>query len=158
MSGGLDDLQPDGAVVEGLLGYLVALLAGLQLHHLDGVHLEEAVEMRLLSPDAVVVVVAQLPAGGVDDHRVLPAGQLHQQAGCLAAVKSGGALDWGSEAEALAGRGDGGGVAYLGLNGHYVRHANVSSCASRDGSMGQSPAMTTGSPVKSATGSLATNS
>src|SRR5262245_6079764 len=34
-------------------------------------------------------------------------------------------LDGGGQAEALAGGRDRGGVAYLGLNGHYVRHADV---------------------------------
>ena len=42
---------------------------------LDGVGLEEAVELLLVAPGAVVVVVADVAGGGVDDGGVEPAGQ-----------------------------------------------------------------------------------
>ena len=71
----------------------------------------------LLLPGAAEVVVAQLPGGGVDDHGVLPAGQLHEQPGGLAAVEAGGALGGGGQAQPPAGGRDRGRVAQAGLDG-----------------------------------------
>src|SRR5262249_14259992 len=128
MSGALKDLEPDAAVLERLLADLVALLAGLEPGLLHRIQLQEAVELGLLAPAAAEVVVAHFPGGQVDDHGVLPAGQLHEQAGGLAAVEPGGALDRGGQAETLAGRDNSDGVADLGLDADDVRHADGSSC------------------------------
>src|SRR5262249_6700881 len=110
MSAALKDLEPDAAVLERLLADLVALLARFEPGLLHRVQLQEAVELGLLTPAAAEVVVAHLPGGRVDDHGVLPAGQLHEQAGGLAAIEPCGALDRGVKAESLAGRGNSGGV------------------------------------------------
>ncbi len=68
----LYDLHLDAAVVEGLLGDGVALFAGLQLGHLDCVSLEEAVELLLLAPGALVVVEADSAAGDINDGGIAP--------------------------------------------------------------------------------------
>ena len=98
---------------------------------LDGVGLEEAVELRLVAPGAAVVVVADLPGGGVDDDRVEPAGQLDEQAGGLAARTAGGAVDGLGQAEPAAGGGDRRGVADLGLDGDDVGQGWVSCVTNR---------------------------
>jgi hypothetical protein len=67
------DLEPDAAVLELLLVDLVALLARLDPGFLDGVGLQEEVEVLLVAPGALEVVELDGAGGGVDDGRVLPA-------------------------------------------------------------------------------------
>src|SRR5439155_18669315 len=71
-SAGLDDLEPDAAVLERLLGDGVPLLAGLQSCPLHGVDLQEAVEEFRVAPAALVVVEPDLAGRRVDDRRVEP--------------------------------------------------------------------------------------
>src|SRR3989442_1330287 len=49
-SGGLNDLDLDGPVLEALLTHLEALPASLDLRLLNRVHLQEAVEVLLVAP------------------------------------------------------------------------------------------------------------
>ena len=100
------DGEPDRAVGQGLLGDRVAPLAGLERGLLDGVGLEEAVELRGVAPGAAVVVVADPAGGGVDDGGVEPAGQLDEQPGGLAVEERRGAADGLGQAEPAAGGGD----------------------------------------------------
>jgi hypothetical protein len=55
-----------------LLGPAAFSLAGLDPCLLDGVDLQETVELGLVAPGAVVVVVVHLPGGRVDDNRIGP--------------------------------------------------------------------------------------
>src|SRR4051794_3661757 len=80
-SAGLDDLEADAAVFEGLLADGVPLLPGLERRSLNGVRLHEAVEVLLRAPRAVVVVKLQLAGRGVARDGVEPAGQLDEQPG-----------------------------------------------------------------------------
>ena len=117
------DGELDGAVGQGLLDDAVAPLAGLDRGLLDGVGLEEAVELLLRAPAAVVVVVADAGRSAVStDDGVEPAGQLDEQPGGLALEQPGGAVDGLGQAEAAAGGGDRRGVADLGLDRHDVAH------------------------------------
>jgi hypothetical protein len=69
----LDD-ELNTAVHEGLLGHSVALLASFELRLLNGIGLEETVELNLLAPPTAVVVelqrtCARLTNDGVDPAR-----------------------------------------------------------------------------------------
>ncbi len=63
----------------------MALLAGLDPRLFDGVDLEEAVELALVAPGAVVVVEVDLPGRRVDDDGIGPVGQPDDQPADLAA-------------------------------------------------------------------------
>ncbi len=73
---------------------------------LDGVRLEQPVELLWLAPAPVVVVEADRAGGGVADDGVEPAGQPDEQAGGLALEERGGAVDGLGQAEPAAGGGD----------------------------------------------------
>ena len=81
----------------------------------------------------VVVVVADLPRGGVHDDGVEPAGQRDEQAGGLALEQRGGAVDRLGQSEPEAGGVDGRGVADLGLDLDDVAHFGPPRCACRWG-------------------------
>ena len=101
MSGTSDaDGQLDRSVGQGLLGDLVALLAGLDPRLLDGVDLEEAIQVALVAPGAIVVVVADLPGRRVDDDGIGPVGQPDDEPRGLAAEEL-----CGAERSAEAARG-----------------------------------------------------
>src|SRR5262249_59627170 len=87
ISGPLDDLEADAAVGEGLLADGVAPLARFELGPLDGVGLQEAVEVRLLAPGARIVVVLHDPTAEVDDGGGMPVGPLQEQPAGLPAVE-----------------------------------------------------------------------
>src|SRR5262249_58584103 len=114
----LDDGQPDAAVLQCLFADLKPLGAGFDTALLDGVKLEEAIEVLPLAPAALVVVEADLAGGGVDDDRVAPARQADEQAGGLAAEQAGGALDGLGQAQAPAGGGAGGRGVPAGAGAH----------------------------------------
>jgi DNA invertase Pin-like site-specific DNA recombinase len=134
----LPHLEQDAAVRQRLLGDAVAPEPRLDLGLLDGVHLNQPVEVPLVAPLAAEVVVADDPGGGVDDDRVLPVGEPDEQARGLAAVKPRGAVGGLGEAQPAAGRGDGGRVAELGLDLDEVRHGFVS-LSLRVGGMERAP-------------------
>src|SRR4029077_11729528 len=66
------NLEFDAAVLKRLLGDGMAQLPRLERGLLDGVRLQEPVELRLVAPVAVEVVVADRAGQRVDDGRVLP--------------------------------------------------------------------------------------
>ena len=94
----------------------MALLAGLDPGLLDGVDLQEAVELGLVAPGAVVVVVVDLPGRRVDDDGIGPVGQPDDEPGGLAAEELCRAEDRRGSCEAAAGGADGRVVADLGLD------------------------------------------
>src|SRR5438874_2161711 len=93
----------------------------------EAVMTAETMEVRRVAPVPFIVVVAHLAGQGVDDRGVLPAGQLHEQAGGLAAVELGRALHGCGQAQPLAGGGDGDRVMDFGLDGDDMAHAIPSS-------------------------------
>src|SRR5262245_49957963 len=105
-SASLDDLQPDTAVVQRLLGDGVALFPGLEPGYLHGVELQEAVEVLRVAPLALEVVVRDLAGGRVDDRRIQPAGQRDEQSGRLAREELCGALYRCGYAQPLTGGSD----------------------------------------------------
>jgi hypothetical protein len=74
---------------------------GFGLCLLTGVCLEEAVQVLPMSPKAAEVVVADLAVGSITNDRVLPLGQLDEQAGGLTGKELGGALNRVGETESL---------------------------------------------------------
>src|SRR3982075_2803446 len=82
-SAGLQQLEPDAAALERLLGDGVPLPAGLKSRPLHGVDLQEAVEELRVAPAALVVVEPDLAGRRVEDRRVEPAGQPEEQPGGL---------------------------------------------------------------------------
>ena len=58
----------------------MALLAGFDLALLDGVSLQERVQVLLLAPVALIVVVGKLAGLKVGDDGIVPPGELHTQA------------------------------------------------------------------------------
>src|SRR3954451_20921941 len=100
-SEGLTDLDHDAAVLNHLFADEQSLLPSVQLRLLNGVHLEEPVEMRPVSPTAFEVVVLDRARQRVDHSGILPARELNQQARRLAAVESRRALDRLAESQPL---------------------------------------------------------
>ena len=94
----------------------MALLAGLDPCLLDGVDLQEAIELGLVAPGAVVVIVADLPGRRVDDDGIGPVGQPDDEARGLAAEELCRAEDRQGQLEAATGGADGRVVADLGLD------------------------------------------
>src|SRR4051794_19634470 len=66
MSGTLHDPQADAAVFELLLADAVAALAGLQLHLLDGIRLQEPIQVLLITPPPLERVVPDRAGERVD--------------------------------------------------------------------------------------------
>src|SRR5688500_6207472 len=112
----LPDLELDAAVGELGLAELVALGTGLQAGFLNGVHLQELVEVALVAPRAVVVVELYGARSCVDDDGVQPVWELDDEPGDFAAVEFRGALPGFSEPKTPAGGGDGGRVMNTGLD------------------------------------------
>src|SRR6266446_9455171 len=79
------DLEHDATIRQGLLVDDMSFLAGLQLGFLDGVNLQKAIELLLLSPFAAVIVIGQRAREWVDDHGVGPTGQMEDEPGGLVA-------------------------------------------------------------------------
>src|SRR5439155_980013 len=79
------DGELDRAVGQGLLGDGATAAAGFELSFFAGIRLEQAVQLRLLAPPTTEVVELHLAAGGVEDHRILPARELHDLAAGRAA-------------------------------------------------------------------------
>src|SRR5581483_3032899 len=123
MSASFDDLELDRTVLERLLADGVTFSPRFELRSFDGVRLEEAIQLSLFAPPALKGVVADGPAGRVNHGRVLPAGQLHEQPGDLAAEEPRGALGWCSQAEPGAGGRHRGRVMHAGLDLHDMRHS-----------------------------------
>src|SRR5947209_281508 len=98
----------------------MALLAGLDPCLLDGVDLQEAIEVSLITPGPLVVIVADLPGGGVDDNRVGPIGQPDDEPGGRAAEEPGSAGERHWQFEAPAGGANRRMIADLGLDGDDV--------------------------------------
>ena len=121
LSGGRD-LEANAAVLESGFRDGVALLAGFDLRPLDRVHLQEAVQMDLISPFATVCVAADFTARDVDDGGVGPARELHDQAALFATEELGRAFDGGRQPEPVAGGGDCDRIACLAFHGHNVAH------------------------------------
>ena len=69
------DRQFDRAIGKGLFDDGVAALAGLDACLLDGVLLQEAIELFLVAPGAGIVVVADLAGRQVEHDRIQPARQ-----------------------------------------------------------------------------------
>ena len=68
----------DAAIFQGPFGGGVPLPPRFDLGLLDGIDLREPLEVPLLPPASAVVVVADRPAGRVDDDRILPAGEFDE--------------------------------------------------------------------------------
>jgi len=81
------DLDQNATILDNLFADEESLLPRLQPRLLDSVHLEEPIEMCLISPVALEVVVLDRTSQGVDHSGILPAGELNQQASCFAAVQ-----------------------------------------------------------------------
>ena len=99
---------------------------------LDGVRLQEAVQVLLVTPASSVGVLADRARLGVDDDRVEPVLEMHDQSACLAAVELGGAVVRLGQGEPAASRRDRGLVADLGLDRDDVRQGGSSN---REGRM-----------------------
>ena len=105
-----------------LFGDGVPSSPGFGLGPFAGIRLEEAIEVLLVAPPPAKVVVAELARRQIGDHRILPAGQLHDQALDFAAEEPGLALDGLGQRQTLARGPDGGGVPDLGLDDDDVGH------------------------------------
>ena len=66
--------------MQGRLADQMALLASFNLGLLDGIRLQERVQVLLLAPMAVEVVVAHLAGLKVGDEGIAPAGELDARA------------------------------------------------------------------------------
>jgi hypothetical protein len=84
--------EPDGAVGERLLGDGVTAFTGLEGGLLDGVGLEEAIELLLPAPGLVEVVEPDAAVGGVEDDGVEPAGEADEDPGGLPLEEPGGGV------------------------------------------------------------------
>jgi len=85
ISEALADLDQYATILKRFLADAVAPLPRLKLGFFNGIHLDKPIEMLLVTPVAVVVIVAHGAGERVDDSGVLPAGQLDQEPGGLAA-------------------------------------------------------------------------
>ena len=83
------------------------------LHRVD---LGEPLQMPLLSPASAIIVVANRPAGRVDDDRIEPAREFDEQPGDALAEQPGGALDRFFEGKSTTGSGDGQSIMHLCLD------------------------------------------
>ena len=72
----------------------MALLTGLDFRALNGVHLQEQIELGLGSPGTVVIVVADLPGGRVNDDRIHPVRKPNDQPAGLPAEEPSRAAKW----------------------------------------------------------------
>jgi hypothetical protein len=108
-----------------LLGASVAPTPRLDLGFLDSVHLKEVIEVLLFAPPAVVVVIADFSAIELADGGITPLGQLHAEAGDLAAEQSVRALDGRGQSEAIAGSSDRCGVSDLRSDFDNVAHTDL---------------------------------
>jgi len=80
----------------------VALPAGFRLRALDGVGLQEGIQVALLAPVATVVVVLDLSRGQIADSRIASLRQLHGETGGGIGKQSVCALDRLRKAKTLA--------------------------------------------------------
>jgi hypothetical protein len=101
-----------------LFGDSMALTPGFDFRLLDGVCLQEVIELRLFAPAAFVVVKLGFTGARVKHDRVFPIGQFHDQAGGFAAEQPGGAVRWRFEFESLTGSPYSGSVSDFGLYFH----------------------------------------
>src|SRR5947209_1349405 len=83
---------------------------------LNRVGLHEPIEMLLIAPGAAVVVVAHAAGEVIDDNRILPAVQLHEQAGRFAAEEARGAMNRLGQVQAATGSRESCGIVEAGLN------------------------------------------
>ena len=107
-------IEPSG---QGFLGYRMPPF-GPRSGYLDGVGLEQAVQLALLAPGAVEVVKAYTGRGGVDHHGITPARQLDKQAGGTPAIELGSALRRLGQTQPSTGGGQGNRITNLRLYDH----------------------------------------
>lgn len=110
------DGHEDAPVFQSTLGGGVPPPPRFDLGFLHRVDLGEPLQVPLLPPASAIVVIANHPAGRVDDDRIAPAGEFDEQPGDALAEQAGGALDGFFEGESTASGGDGQWIVHLGLD------------------------------------------
>ena len=81
------DGKLDGAIIERLLGDGMTLASCLQLALFSRIGLQQFVEVRLVTPVAIVVVVGDVAGIGVTNYGVTPSGKIDEIPSGLRAEK-----------------------------------------------------------------------